>query len=95
MHFTNLQGNKNWKSYNLAQLKFTIPATTVSTKWPFCALKRTNHYLRIAQGQERPLFLSLLVIENRFLVRQTSKLTFFDDVIDIFVTKSKGSKYNA
>lgn len=84
-----VQGNKNWKSYNLVKLVLTIPATSVSTKWSFFALKRTKCYLHKAQGQERLSFLSLPVIGNRFLATSKSKLTFFDDGIDIFVTKPK------
>jgi len=57
----------------------------------FFALKRTQSYLRKAQGEERLSLLSLPVIEIRFLATSTSKLTFFGDVIGIFVTISKGS----
>jgi hypothetical protein len=77
------------ETYNLSKLIQTIPAPSSSTERSFSALKRVKNYLQNTQGQERMSSLSLLNIENRLLDKLMPKENFFDEVIDIFVGKTR------
>jgi hypothetical protein len=77
------------QAYKLAKLILTIPATTVLTEQSCSVSKRMTDFLHVTQSQERLSCLSWLNIKSRLLDRLMSKPVFFDDVIDIFATKSR------
>jgi hypothetical protein len=77
------------QTYNLSKLILTIPATSSSTERTFSALKRVKNYLWNTQGQERMSSLPLLNIENHLPDKLMSKENYFNEVINIFVGKTR------
>lgn len=75
--------------YKLIQLVVTIPATTSSAERSFSALRRINTYCRSTQGQERLSSLAILSIEKELLAKIKLQSTFYDQVIEEFVKKSR------
>lgn len=73
----------------LCELVVTIPATSASTERSFSALKRIKNFIRNSTGQERLSALGLISIEKELVQKYARETNFYDEVIDVFATKSR------
>ena len=73
----------------LIQLITTIPVTSATAERSFSCLKRIKSYLHNSQGQERLSALALMSIENGLLERLRSTPQFQEEVIEVFVRKTR------
>ncbi|KAJ4451918.1 hypothetical protein ANN_03396, partial [Periplaneta americana] len=78
--------------HKLELLIITIPASSSSVERSFSAMKRIKSYLRNTQCQERLSSLALLSIEKSLLATLCQRPSFYDDVIDIFARKNRGTE---
>lgn len=75
--------------YKLSLLILTIPVSTSSVERSFSALKRIKTYSRNQMLEQRLSDLALISIEKSFLKQLKNKKDFYDDVIEVFVQKSR------
>lgn len=82
------------EAFRLAELILTIPSNTASAERSFSALKRINSCYRGTQSQLRLSGLSLLSIEKNLLNEVKQRDSFYDEVINKFVSKTRRIELN-
>lgn len=82
------------EAFRLAELILTIPSNTASAERSFSALKRINSCYRGAQSQQRLSGLSLLSIEKNLLTEVKQRGSFYDEVINKFISQRRRIELN-
>lgn len=75
--------------FKLSMLILTIPVSTSSVERSFSALKRIKTYSRNQMLEERLSELALISIEKSFLKFLKNTKNFYDDVIEVFIQKTR------
>lgn len=75
--------------HKLSMLILTIPVSTSSVERSFSALKRIKTYSRNQMLEQRLSELELISIEKSFLKLLKNSKQFYDDVIEIFIQKTR------
>lgn len=73
----------------IGKLILTLPSSTASAERSFSALKRINTCYRGTQNQERLCGLSLISMEKGLLMQLKQKSTFYESVIEKFMSKER------
>lgn len=75
--------------FKLSSLILTIPVSSSSVERSFSALKRIKSYARNKMLKNRLSELAIISIEKSFLKEIKAKNIFYDDVLQVFLKKSR------